>query len=155
MFRLFKWSVILLLLTAALGKFISSGSSASGHLSDPVFSVELRSLLWLAGVMELVVVVICLAAKNDLIAAGAIAWLATNFALYRFGLWWAGSTHSCGCFGNITEVLHISTETADLLMKIILAYLFFGGYFSLFCFLRQKRSNNPPASMPQVHDVSA
>jgi len=52
--------------------------------------------------------------------------LATNFVVYRVGLWWIGWHRPCGCLGNLTDLLGISPHTADTIMKLVLAYLLAG-----------------------------
>jgi hypothetical protein len=40
--------------------------------------------------------------------------------------------------GNLTDALHISPQTGDIAMKIILAYLLIGSYATLFWLWRQR-----------------
>jgi hypothetical protein len=68
-----------------------------------------------------------------------LAWLATSFLFYRFGLLLTGYHKPCGCLGNITDALHISPKNVDVGMKVILFYLLFGSYASLFWIWKQKR----------------
>ena len=68
--------------------------------------------------------------------------LAMNFALYRFAVYWQGYHSACKCWGNLTDALHIPPQTADMAMKIILAYLLIGSYASLFWLWRQRRLND-------------
>ena len=52
--------------------------------------------------------------------------------LLRFGLWWMGWHKPCNCLGNLTDALHLSPQTADNIMKVVLAYLLIGSYGLLF-----------------------
>jgi hypothetical protein len=90
-----------------------------------------------AAVVELGVAVICLFSKNQKVQAGLIALLASNFLLYRFGLYWQGYHNICPCLGSLTDSLHIPPENADIVLKIILAYLLIGSYTSLLWLLWQ------------------
>ena len=51
----------------------------------------------------------------------------------------AGATAHCDVLGNLTDALHISPQTADTAMKIILGYLLVGSYGLLFWLWRQNR----------------
>ncbi|MGH7977270.1 MAG: hypothetical protein ACREC8_11490, partial [Limisphaerales bacterium] len=70
---------------------------------------------------------------------GFIAWLATNFFIYRLGLIHIGYHKPCSCLGTLTDALHIPAQTADTAMKIILAYLLIGSYTALLWLWRQRR----------------
>ena len=60
-----------------------------------------------------------------------LAWLATALVMYRIGLKWVGYLKPCSCLGNLTDALNISPQTADMTMKINLAYLLVGSYANL------------------------
>jgi len=95
---------------------------------EPVFGMSYRSLLGVAGVLELAVFFICLLAKNLALKLSLVAWLATAITLYRVGLPLVGYHQACPCLGNLTEMLHIPPHSANSLMKGVLVYLFFGSY---------------------------
>ena len=96
----------------------------------------------IAGIIELAVAYICLFTKNISLQAGLVAVLSTNFLLYRFGLWLVGWHSPCLCLGNLTDALHISPETADTAMKIVLAYLLIGSYATLFWLWKEKKKQS-------------
>lgn len=147
-FRVFKWSVAFLLLTTALAKFVSSGATASAHVTDPIFGVAFREIFWTAGSVELGVALICLVSRNTLVTMGTIAWLATNLALYRLGLWWVGSSKPCGCLGGLTDALHLSLPAANLLLEIVLAYMLVGSYSILIARSWQYLKMSPQCIQP-------
>ena len=131
---LFIWSSGCLLLLTAVAKLISiSGSARVLDTSDPIFSIPFRQSLGICALAELSVAAVCLFVSNRILQAGLIALLATNFVLYRFGLYWVGYGSACPCLGNFTDALHIAPHVADTAMKAILVYLFVGGYGILFC----------------------
>jgi hypothetical protein len=101
-------------------------------MADPITSISFGHLLTVVGGLELVVASICLFAKSQTMKLGLIAWLATNFVVYRCGLWWMGWHRPCSCMGNLTDALHIPPEVADNIMKVVLAYLLVGSYGLLF-----------------------
>ena len=101
-------------------------------VADPITGISFGHLMMAVGVGELVIVGICLLSRSQKLKLGLIAWLATNFVVYRLGLWWMGWKKPCSCLGNLTDSLHISPQLADNIMKIILAYLLIGSYGLLF-----------------------
>ena len=122
-------------------------------MADPVTGMSFGHLMLAVGVLELVIAGICLFGKSQTLKMGLIAWLATNFVVYRFALWWMGWKKPCSCLGNLTDALHISPQVADNIMKIILAYLFIGSYGLLFWQLRKGRGGRfgVEANEPAVH----
>jgi hypothetical protein len=48
----------------------------------------------------------------------------------------------CNCLGNLTDALHISPQTADNIMKLLLAYLLIGSYGLMFWRWKQGREAN-------------
>jgi len=130
---------VLLLLTAS-AKFISSAGTARILLErDPVTGFQFRDLFRIVGGIETVVALTCFFSKKRMLPAGLAAWLGTGFVAYRFALWQSGWHKPCNCLGNLTDALHISPQTADTAMKIILAYLLIGSYGALLWLWRQRR----------------
>lgn len=142
-FNIFRYSAAALLVTSAVGKFIATGSDvAIFDLRDPLFHLPFRYLLWLAASLELIVVFVCLSSKlRNLTQAIAIAWLGTDLLLYRIGLWLIDYQRPCSCMGSLAEGLHISSNTADGIMKTVLAYLLIGSYASLWFLWKHARDN--------------
>jgi hypothetical protein len=132
-------SGILFLLTAGAKLVSAAGTARVLNSLDPVFFISFRNVLCLAAFAELGVAAVCLFGKSRKLQACLIAMLATNFILYRLGLYWQGYRKMCDCLGNITDALHIPPQTADTTMKIVLAYLLIGSYATLFWLWRQKR----------------
>jgi len=144
--RLIRWflfSAALLLLATGSAKLISAAGNA-GILRawDPIFSIQFRYLFGILGAVELGVAFFCLFSKQSGLRALLMAWLATSFVGYRLGLIWIGYHRPCNCLGNLTDALHISPQTADTGMKIVLGYLLIGSYATLFWLLKQNRQAN-------------
>jgi len=138
--RFFLQSAGVLLLITAFAKLASSfGSAHVLESSEPLLSISFRHIFRIVGAIELVIAFICLFGKSISLRAVFVAWLATVFVLYRFGLWWIGYHKPCNCLGNLTDALHIPPQTADTAMKIILAYLLIGSYATLFWLWRQRK----------------
>ena len=117
-------------------------------VADPIFGIPFRWLLLAVGVLELVIAGVCFFSRNKRLATLLVAWLATNFVVYRLGLLWVGYHKPCGCLGNITDALHISPQTADSAIRIVLGYLLVGSYATLFWLWRQSRKT--PSTPPSV-----
>jgi len=98
---------------------------------DPVTGLQFGHLMLAVGLLELAIAGVCLFSKAQKLSLALIAWLATNFVVYRLGLWWIGWHKPCSCLGNLTDALHISPTTADHIIKGILAYLLIGSYWLL------------------------
>lgn len=138
-FRGFMVSAGVLLLATAAAKLVSAGGNARIlQFPDPVFAIPFRRVFWIVGGLELVIALICLFGKWPRLQAGLVAWLATSFAVYRLALNLSGYHSPCHCLGNLTDALHISPETADNAMKVVLAYLLIGSYATVFWLWRQK-----------------
>jgi hypothetical protein len=142
-FNTFKYSAAALLVTSAVGKFITTGSQAQIlEIQDPIFRLPFRYLLLLAASLELIAAFCCLNPKlRNITQAIAVAWLSTDFLLYRIGLWLIDYHRPCNCMGSLAEGLHISSNTADSIMKGVLAYLLIGSYASLWFLWKHARDN--------------
>jgi hypothetical protein len=128
----FKRSSTLVLLTTGGAKVWSAfGSAKILGMADPLLGISFQHLIAGAGFIEIGVAILLLSSLNRL-AAFALAWLATNFAIYRIGIWWIHWQRPCPCLGNLSDALHISPPTADRIMKIVFGYLLVGSYWLLF-----------------------
>jgi Methylamine utilisation protein MauE len=138
--KLFTATAGILLLLTGSAKFVSAfGAARILQEPDPVFSISFRLLFWDIGGIEVAVALVCLCSKRTWLSAGLVAWLATSFVVYRIGLVVVGYHRTCSCMGNLTDALHISPQTADKAMKIILAYLLVGSYATLSWLWRQHK----------------
>ena len=146
----------LVLLTAVVKLFSSFGNARILQNPDPILSISFQKIFWIVGVIELVVACICFFGKRVGLQAGLVAWLATNFVVYRLGLLWIGYHKPCPCLGNLTDALHLPPQTADTAMKIILGYLLLGSYAILFWLWKEKRKTHiaSPSSAEAIKSVS-
>jgi len=153
----FIYSAGALFLITAAGKAMGGfGTAAIFHMSDPVMMIPSRYVFFAAGGIELAAALICLFRKELFLRTGLIAWLATVFLAYRITLWIKGWHGPCICTGNLADLLGVSPWTADLVSKIVLAYLLLGSYgFLTFIWLNRPkvvRLNKPAA--PSVQSVA-
>jgi hypothetical protein len=136
--RIFIFCAGILLLLTAVAKLISaSGGARIMQNPDPILSVSFRHVFWIVGTLELIIALVCFFGKRVGLQAGLVAWLATNFVVYRLGLLWIGYSKPCRCLGNLTDALHIPAQTADTVLKIILGYLLIGSYTTLLWLWKQ------------------
>ncbi len=127
--RVFYGSAAVILIFTAAAKLLSAtGAARALALKDPLLTLTHREVLVLTGVIELLLAGYLFFGKKPLLKTSLVAWLATNFLIYRVGLVWMGVHKPCGCLGTITDALSIPPTTVDLLMKIVLAYLLAGSY---------------------------
>ena len=130
--RIFLFSAGVILTITGAAKVVSGfGSARVLQVPDPVFYISFQTLFWLVGVLEIVVASYCFFGKRILLKTGSVAWLASGFVLYRMALKWLDYQKPCSCLGSLTGALHIAPDKADLIMRIVLAYLFIGSYVIL------------------------
>lgn len=138
----FNLAAAALLLTAA-AKVISSAGHGKILLSlDPVTGLQFRDLLRIVGGIEAAVALVCIFNRKSWLRAGLVAWLATNFLIYRIALRILGYHKPCTCLGNLTDGLNISPEITDIAMKLVLVYLLIGSYTILVLLLKWKRKSD-------------
>jgi len=131
-FQKFVFSSGVLLLCTALAKIVSAfGSAQILQLNDPVFSVSFKTLFVVVAVFELVIAFICFLGRNLILQLSLLAWIATNFLIYRLCLGWVKYKGPCPCLGSFTGVLHISAITAESVLSKILIYILVGSYSGL------------------------
>lgn len=129
----FIYSTVAILFVTGIAKVWSAfGQAKLLAMADPITGISFGHLMLAVGSLELVIAGTFLFSKSRKLAPPLIAWLATNFVVYRLGLWWLGWRKPCSCLGNLTDALHLSPQLADNLMKAILAYMLIGSYGLLF-----------------------
>ena len=142
--------------TTAFAKIMSAlGDAGILHGPDPIFGLEIRTVLLVAASIESIVALVCLRGMRSTLQVGLVLWLSNTFVLYRVGLWIVKYDKPCPCLGTMTDALHISPQAADLAMKILLAYLLIGSYGILFWQWRQGRAQkvDPPTVAPARQEV--
>jgi hypothetical protein len=131
--KVFIYSAGALLAVTGLAKIYGStfGGTPVMNLADPIFSLPFRYLLLVVGLAELVASALCFTRPDSTASPMLVAWLASGFLLYRFGLWLVDWKKPCGCLGSITDALHLSERGAEDGAKIVLLYLLVGSCWSL------------------------
>ncbi len=111
---------------------------------DPVLGVEFRTVMIVSALMEIAVGMVCLL-RPSVDGLVSVVWLGVLIVSYRTAVWQSGWTKPCGCLGNLTDVLHISPELADNVMKGVLAFMLSGGISLLILHWRRVGSVNQRA----------
>jgi hypothetical protein len=125
----FIWSAAVILFMTAAAKLVSAADHVPTLMRmDPVLNISNRHFFLLAGLLELAVSAFLLTGRNDRMKLMLIAWLATNFALYRAGLWWNHSAHLCSCLGNLAEMIPIRPRLLDGVLWGALGWMGVGSY---------------------------
>lgn len=126
--KLFCRSAGAILVITGLSKIwaVVANHAKSFEYHDSISGFTFKDLMLASGVLELIVASICFYTKASRYAAVSIAWLSSCLLVYRLGLWCEGWLSPCSCMGSLTQALHISPQTADTAMRIILAYLLVG-----------------------------
>jgi hypothetical protein len=131
--HLFSNSVGVLLLAGALALFVANLSGAGQvQLYDPVFSISMESLFWIAGAISLVVAMICLFGKDLWLKTMFILWLAVNGLVYVIGGGWSGNHRQfSGYLTGPDQAFCVTAETAYGLLQVVFLYLLVGSLLRL------------------------
>jgi hypothetical protein len=145
-----KWFLGLagsILALTGLAKAVSAiGPARALDVADPLIGLPFRQLLLLVGLAELLIAFFCLFTDRRRLSVLAVAWISTNFLVYRLGLWFIGWHRPCGCMGSLSDMLHLSPHAADNIMKGVLAYLLIGSCGILLWQWRQRRADGRPVA---------
>jgi hypothetical protein len=118
-----------ILQAAALIRFlIAAGDVQALSLPEPVLGIPIRFVVLAVGGFELIVAFICLFGKRAGLQIGWLAWLATNFVVYRIGLFLMHIHPQATCIGSLTDPLYLSRGVTGYLMEFIPFYLVLGSY---------------------------
>jgi hypothetical protein len=129
---IFIRSVIVIHALTALTNLISaSGGARALDAKDPLLMLTHRQVFLSVGLIELAIAAFLVFSSRHSLKVPVIAWLATNFTVYRLGVYWIGAKLPCGCLGTLTASLGITPHTADLSMNGVLLYLLAGSGFLL------------------------
>ena len=144
---------VILAITGIAKVWSGLGNSKLLAVADPILGIQFGHLMLTVGVLEIVIALVCCFSRRQTVALGLVAWLATNILFYRVGLWWMDWHRPCSCLGNLTDALHLSPQTADTAMKIILGYLLVGSYAALFWLWRRGGQRTIPPTTPQATSI--
>jgi hypothetical protein len=109
---------------------------------DPISGIPLRYLFWILGAIAALIAFLCLFSERPARLIPWVAWLATNFLIYRIGLYVEGCHSLTGFLASATYTFGIPAKAASLLVDAAFGYLFIGSCAALLLHWRQS-SNNP------------
>ncbi len=119
----------MILAITGLAKLLTvTGDTTLLRVPDPIFGVEFRYLMAAVGLAELVIAGFCFFTRWDALSTVMVAWVASGFMLYRVGIRSADWQRPCGCLGDLTDVLRISSQTAEWISIGLLGFLLVGSY---------------------------
>ncbi len=129
--------------------------SAFGHahvleMPDPVIGLTVKHTMIGVGCLEILVAIACFSIKRIERRLGLIAWISTNFLIYRIGLWLIDWPSPCHCMGTITDSLHIPVGVADTVMKCVLLFMLTGSYGALYLCKSSKLGCGPDDTQTTV-----
>jgi len=128
--RRFIYSAGIILLITGVAKVVSVfGHDAVLRKPDPILGMRFDHLLFLVGLVELAVALVCFRSRNQTLALALVSALSINFLGYRTGLWmihWAGYCH---CLGTLTDAIHLSPQQAARLSGAAFVYLITGSFY--------------------------
>lgn len=143
------------LILAACAKFLTAaGDSKILYELDPIFGLKNDRLLIAVGVLEAAIGIYCW--RNALLRTKGILllWIGGIFFAYRVGLWWMGYRKPCTCLGSVADHIGMSDQSADMVMKSVLAFLIAVGAAAVFRRNTSGESNRgEPASTRQNPDL--
>jgi hypothetical protein len=126
--RWFLLSAGVLLLAAALNRFlIAAGSARSLSMPEPLLGIPLHYAVFLVGVVELVVGLICLFGKRLGLLLGWLIWLSFDYVVYRAALLYLHCNPQTSCLGDPIDPLHLSRTILGPILPFLPFYLLLGG----------------------------
>lgn len=130
--RYFILSAGAILLAAALERFlVAAGSAPALALPEPMLGIPLRYAVLMVGGLELTVALICLFGKHAGLQIGWLAWMATNYTVYRIGLLTMSVHQQATCIGRLTDPLYLTRGAMGFIIGLLPIYLLLGSYSAM------------------------
>ena len=105
---------------------------------DPVLRLPWWLLMSTAGVVEVVVGLLCMLAKDRLIRAQSLLLLAGGLILYRAMDWHSEAKEPCPCLGGLLDLIGVSHSAGDIISLGILGFATIAGLASWFAIGKEK-----------------
>lgn len=155
--RVYYVSIAIILVMASLLKLLAvDGSQALLNEPDLVFNVPNRLLLKGTALIELAVGIFLIGKADKKHKALVVAWLATSFLIYRIGIFAVSDGRGrCACLGSLTDSIPVTPDQAEMLAKLVVAYMIIGSYGILWRMHVQKRAFHARASQEGASSVPA
>ena len=145
--RIFTHSAAALLLAMASALFLINltGPVYLVQPHDPIFAISLRYLFWIIGGIAVLAAWLCLFSERPALPTAWVAWLATNFLIYRIALYVEGCHSLTGFLASVTYAFGLPAKAASVLVDVAFAYLLIGSCAALLCHWRHSSKN------PSIH----
>ncbi|MFM2296039.1 MAG: hypothetical protein RLZZ350_2452 [Verrucomicrobiota bacterium] len=133
--KIFIYSAGSILLGAGLVRFVI----ALGHLQvlavpEPLLGIPLRHAVFLVGIYEVAVALICLFGRSIKLQLIWLFWLLANYFIYRIGLFFSGIHPQGTCIGSLNDPFHLHEGNSAVLFALLPYYLLFVSLLAL-CWL--------------------
>jgi hypothetical protein len=119
-------AAVILFITGAAKLFTALGAAGALDQPDSLLILSHRHIFLLMSGLELGLSAFLLMGRNTKMQLALVAWLATNFLMYRIGLWWIGAPDLCNCLGNLNQYLPVSPRILNAAALVALGWLLVG-----------------------------
>ncbi len=127
---------VLLLITAAAKLFSAGGTALVLGRPDPLLLLSARHTLILAALTEVAVLSYLVWGEKRQTQYLLICWLSALFVTYRVFVHFIAPGGVCQCLGTVAQRLPLKPEIVDLILRILVGYMFIG---SICLLLRGRR----------------
>jgi hypothetical protein len=142
-------AAVILFLTGMAKLFSVLGTAAALEEPDALLGLSHRHIFILLGGLELALSAFLLMGRSPQVKLALVAWLATNFLVYRLGLWSMGAPNLCNCLGNLNDYLPVSPRTLNAAAFAALGWLLAGSYTFLIAAWRNRPVEVCPEPLPE------
>jgi hypothetical protein len=125
---------------------VAAGNAPILLLPEPVLGIPLRYAVLLVGGFEMIVALICLFGKRVGLQVGWLAWLATNYLVYRIGLLTMHIHPQATCVGSLTDPLHLTPGVTGFMLGMLPVYLLLGSYAAVIWLWMEGQEREPQNS---------
>ena len=129
---IFLWGSLILLTAVALSKlYASMQEHALLAEPDPILPLTIRQVTFGAALLECVIAIAIVRAKDEMWKFAWLAILAGVFLTYRISVYLLHPPMPCPCLGVLPSLFHLTQQQSDHMAKAILGYWLVGSYFFL------------------------
>ena len=119
-------SGVILLSAAFIRLMVAHGDSQVLTMPDPVLGIPVHDAALYAGIVELVVSLVCLFGQNIGARMILLIWLMTIWVVYRAGAVYLKASLHCTCLGMPTNPLRIPNHLLERMSEVLPVYMLAG-----------------------------
>ena len=148
--QLFKDSAGVILLAVGTALFLTNWTNPADLVTplDPVLSLSLRTVFWVAGGVAMIVALICLFANRMEWPLCLLAWLGLNGLVYIGGTHLQGYQGVAGFLEGLSYAFRLPPDLGDVLVSLLAGYLLAGGIVSLLWLRKLEKADGKLLKMP-------